>query len=252
MVIRLCGPCDGAERLDDIELLPARLPPLPTPNYDERRRESCCGCVCVLGTVATCVALTVGFSSVLERSVRLPLLCLIAAEAAVAIGCLAGLLLGDPGVVRRTQETCLPVPAEVAERLSSGAPLRDEVAPMSGMTNIRDGDRSYCVRCFLWRDHAPPPAACEAYSSRRDAFARRWCGMPESWPGRRAEVAVHHCSTCQRCVRDFDHHCGVFGRCIAGRGLRGNMKFFLTIIGMGWAGAVTCGAAVVLGLLRGG
>eukprot|EP00300_Choanocystis_sp_HF-7_P023077 c2286_g1_i1.p1 GENE.c2286_g1_i1~~c2286_g1_i1.p1 ORF type:complete len:174 (+),score=22.96 c2286_g1_i1:418-939(+) len=40
-----------------------------------------------------------------------------------------------------------------------------------------------------------------------------------------------HCSICDCCVRDFDHHCPVLGTCIASR----NIKFFLLTLIFGYA-----------------
>ena len=114
---------------------------------------------------------------------------------------------GDPGVVKRSEETCFPIPAEVADRLRRGLSLEQ-------MGNVTEDGRPYCIRCLLWR--------------------------PGGLAGR---STVHHCGTCQRCVVDFDHHCGVFGRCIAGDGFAGNMGYFKTILSMAAAGAITCIAA---------
>ena len=126
------------------------------------------------------------------------------------------MMLGDAGVVRRTPETCLPVPPEVAERLRAGAPVPETLRNI----NSDDGTRTYCVRCFVWR-----PAGLQGR------------GRP------------HHCRVCQRCVLHFDHHCGVYGRCIAGDGVRnGNLRYFFTIIVMGYAGFFTMLATCVAGL----
>jgi len=97
--------------------------------------------------------------------------------AIIAGHCVLYLLFGPNGEIRRSKQTCYPIPDEVARRLR-----KDE--SLLGLRNITGADgKSFCVRCFVWR------------------------------PGT-SEGSGHHCDTCQRCVTGFDHHCGVFGRCI--------------------------------------
>lgn len=120
-------------------------------------------------------------------------------EAFVAAACCAFILCAGAGVIHRSPNTCYPIPEEVLQHLQGN----DEACPKS---NISESGRTYCIRCFVWR-----PAG---YHS-------------------------HHCSTCQRCVTNFDHHCGVFGRCIVG----GNMPCFVGMIAMMFAGWATAGLA---------
>eukprot|EP00658_Telonema_sp_P-2_P040818 TRINITY_DN29193_c0_g1_i1.p1 TRINITY_DN29193_c0_g1~~TRINITY_DN29193_c0_g1_i1.p1 ORF type:complete len:224 (+),score=48.40 TRINITY_DN29193_c0_g1_i1:107-778(+) len=101
----------------------------------------------------------------------------------VAIVCMAKPSTGQE--VRRSPETCFPVPSELLAALDAG-----ELGPKGFVENVADPltERTYCARCLVWRPDKGPAH-----------------GKPS-----------HHCSTCQRCVVDFNHHCQFYARCVAG------------------------------------
>jgi len=217
------------------------LPPLPTPDLMAMRSEATSGCSVVICLICTFCGVTIGFASSNEKHGTI-LIAAVLLEAVVALICLAYLMWGDPGVVKRTRQSCQPLPEGIAERLAAFAirDARDTSHPLDGMRNIKDPNeppRSYCVRCCLWREEKEPRAR---------GLAAFCCPTLNAEPHKR--IAMHHCSTCQRCVRHFDHHCGVFGRCIAGTWRTGNMPFFCTIIAMGYAGGLTTIVAAVMGM----
>lgn len=193
----------GPTRLED-------LPPMPKPALAEMRSQATSGVVVVLVLIALLAGLPHGsaaaqppFTAFDLRSVGFALLY---GESFLAIFCLCGLLWGDPGTLKRSPERCFPLPQVVLDKLRTGEPL-------GGLENVYEGGNVFCVRCCIWRPDGQHP-------SYRDQ--------------------THHCSTCNRCVVDFDHHCGVFGRCIAGKGWRGNMGYFKGILMCACAGIVTC------------
>eukprot|EP00929_Paragymnodinium_shiwhaense_P098363 TRINITY_DN59841_c0_g1_i1.p1 TRINITY_DN59841_c0_g1~~TRINITY_DN59841_c0_g1_i1.p1 ORF type:complete len:314 (+),score=20.76 TRINITY_DN59841_c0_g1_i1:214-1155(+) len=214
-----------------MELDLSSLPPLPERNQSVRLSQAVGGCMLVLGIVGTCIAVMQSVAVLatdLPEALRWLLLSLVYAEAGVAVICLIGLMVRDPGEVRRSLATCLPIPPAVQEKLDAGQPL-------VGLRNIEDelGDRSYCVRCCVWRDTLVPSKPCWGLRGRE---------LEQSQKSK-----VHHCSICGRCVLQFDHHCGVFGRCIAGSGLyTGNMVFFMVLCMMGPIGILTTSSAVAL------
>jgi hypothetical protein len=146
------------------------LPPMPTPDYCAMRGEACCGNSLVIFLIFLFVAPMHAYASSNPLTMTMKVwMFAIYAEAATAIICLLGLMWGDPGTVKRTPDTCFPQPEIVADRLRKGQDLRN-------VGNVTEDGRVFCIRCLVWR--------------------------PET-------SDVHHCGTCQRCVEEFDHHCGV-------------------------------------------
>lgn len=218
------------------------LPPMPKPQKSILRNQALRG----VGTVGWAIAaseLSVHAFQYLSDAkpawLWTALTTSIHVQAIVAILAHAGLLLGDPGVITRSHETCLPLPPPIASRLRAGDSLDDL------KDNIRaneDDETTYCVRCCLWRAPPPPPA------SRAAGPCLQWLWQEHPVLARCLPCAggtkAHHCSLCQRCVRGFDHHCGVLGRCIAAA----NMPYFVVLVGMGQT-AFGTNAVALLGLV---
>ncbi len=151
----------------------AALPPLPEQDLCQMRAEASCGNSLVLFLIFLFVAPMQAYANAqggnLTTMQRVWIFA-IYAEAATAIFCLLGLMWDDPGTIKRTPENCFPLPDIVAEKLATGQSL-ESVGNVTG-----DDGRIFCIRCLVWR--------------------------PD-------DGNTHHCSTCQRCVVEFDHHCGV-------------------------------------------
>ena len=193
----------------------ANLPPLPVVGLT-KTSEAACGFTAISGIVVCAVLFQSVVLAPVTQSVDYFLFGLTCAEGAVAIGCLLGVLFGDPGVVQRTPENCFPLPEQVREALAKGGP---SVEALSKMSNIDGADgRTFCVRCLVWRP------------------ATRGVGVDEEGnalclPTMAGDAKAHHCSTCGRCVALHDHHCSVLGRCIAGSCTSGNLMYFYALLG---------------------
>jgi len=119
---------------------------------------------------------------------RTVFLALIYTESALALACMVGILYADPCVVKRSEETCNPLPLVVESWLLSGgeSTTTTPYRPRGLERYVQGPDRRiYCTKCLLWR------------STKKG-------------------VSNFHCAICQRCCAYHDHHCNVFGRCIAG------------------------------------
>jgi len=198
------GLLDGGVPVDEMPL--SSLPPMPSRGFGYHT-EPILGCCLVTGLCGVLSMMSLHQAIELKDSYTAKAcFLLVVIEVLVAIWCVGRLLfMTPPDEIKRSAETCYPMPVEVAEGLRSNK--LDSLA----RTNI-DGpagsDRlgSYCVRCLVWR----PPRKSEAGKG-------------------------HHCNVCQRCVTGFDHHCNMFGRCI----VNGNLTTFYLLIAMMPAGIVT-------------
>lgn len=147
-----------------------------------------------------------------------------------AMVCLVMIMRGPQDrVVRRSKATTEPLPPVVLQRLAAGESL-------DGLVNIIDGDASFCVRCCVWRRPPPPEPTTAAVVTA--------CLCVKITQRR----AVHHCRVCNQCCEAFDHHCGFFGRCIAGSFWHGggNMRPFMTVLLCGWSAGAVAAASVAL------
>lgn len=193
------------------------------------------GAFTVLTTAAAMMSVTASFvlSAPLPLAAQATLVPLIGLLCLVGLYCLWGIRNADPGVIQRSPATCLPLPRELQLQLDEGVPHADlNLGPNQGNWTDTERNASFCARCYVWRPlpGARQPTGCVA--------AR--CGIGVGFA-----KAAHHCRTCARCVRDFDHHCGFFGRCIAGKGSEGNMRYFTTIIVCAQLGSlVTIGSVI--------
>ena len=191
-------------------MLPA-LPPLLAPR-PARRLERLRSIAIVTGAAIAGMSFVQIFAHVSSPSPAAPLSPLMTLLVALAwlhvTVAFVGLLfiqIADPGVVRRSEATCLPVPTAVNQRL-------DAEEPLTGLGNIVDGDLSYCVRCCVWR----PPGA-------------HHCSICQ----RCVRQFDHHCSIFGQCVGGSTAQC------------KGNLLIFKINIGNLAASPLTAAATLI-------
>lgn len=217
------------ETTKEYEELLAKLPPMRAPDLCSRRFQGFTGCSILSAASAVCIALIrIGAAKFPDDWDPLAsAFChLASAEALLALACYVGVIFVDCPVLERSPENCSPIPWTVVSVLIKGEPLG------SLRKNLVVEGRTYCVRCFVWR--GAPSERIEQDSN---------LVLP-------TRSRIHHCLTCRRCVKHFDHHCGILGRCIAGTGVQGNLVWYKLLLGMGYVGIFTALVSLTLGYLQ--
>ena len=244
---------DDEKRISSID----QLPPLPIPKYETRRREVRCGFRVIFFFIFFFVSITHGValsgrgSSFEKFSTEWwVFLCLIYGEAGLALLFLSLLLIVDPGVVHRSEESCFPVPPSVeAWILLTERRKKEQEKNTEEENDNEQNDADEENRCII---NSLPERPKEPYlpsgveNGRADSPGATYCTRCLLW--RPATTRHFHCTTCARCVSRFDHHCNVFGRCIAGDLFSGNMRYYLGLVILGGAACFTMIVSVVWSL----
>lgn len=173
--LRSAGPTTplSASAREQIAAIPIlQLPPLPQRGF-AYYYQPCFGIVTTLFLSVVLITVTSHFAAFPGMGPEASTLAvrLVWVWAAVAAVCVAWLVQGEAGVVRRGSETCYPIPEQVLRQLLSGH-LPESAGNLPGL----DG-RSYCVRCLVWRPsgshHCSICSRCvEGFDHHCDVFGR--------------------------------------------------------------------------------
>ena len=241
----------------------ADLPPRVPPNTTIRQRQATGGSLLVITLLVVFVSISVGILFFLWNNHRddhatwilVTAMILVVVQTLAALLCLTGILYANPGVVPRTPATCFPIPEEMIPWLrqqqqqqqqrpsSSDSPcpvVNRPSEPYLTSSSSQDNNSSrdtYCTRCLVWRRQPPFSATTTTTTTMMNQ---------QSLPS----ISYFHCQVCQWCVSHYDHHCDIFGRCIAGTILQGNLAYFYGLLAVGSTTYVTCWALILAAVVQ--
>jgi hypothetical protein len=208
------------------------LPPLLAPR-DDKRNEFRRGAGTLGGSTIICIILVHGgfsiWSGQIQRNTFTWWVFIISVYVVgiLQLFFLFAMYYVNPGVVKRSSVTCFPIPSQAEPYIRSYLQQQQQLQPQPQQSSNPQQMQLLLV---------PPPV--ELYIQSEEAEEADdshgetgdiYCVRCLVW--RRGKKQYFHCATCQRCVANYDHHCGVFGRCIAGKlPCQGNLPFFFLII----------------------